>query len=184
MRRLLAILALPFMVVVVVPTLVVWTARDWDTRWPLEWPEALIPWGFGLALWLGGFILSAWCVRLFARVGRGTLAPWAPTRRLVVVGPYRHVRNPMISGVLAMLLGESVGLGSAFLLAWAAGFWLLNHLYFVASEEPGLLRRFGEAYQRYRAEVPRWVPRWSPWVEPAGAVSSTAPARGAADGRL
>jgi len=170
-RHLTAILALPFMVVAVVPTAIVLFAREWDTRWTLEWPAVLIPWGFGAALLLGGFLLWAWCAWLFARVGRGTLAPWDPTQRLVVVGPYRHVRNPMISGVLAMLLGESLILGSALVLAWTVAFWLLNHLWFVGSEEPGLRRRFGEAYQRYQAHVPRWVPRWSPWVDPAGTVS-------------
>ena len=92
-RHLLSILALPFMVVVVVPALLVWTTSDWDSRWPLEGPVALIPWGFGLALWLGGFLLAAWCIGLFARVGRGTLAPWDPPQQLVIVGPYRVQRK-------------------------------------------------------------------------------------------
>ena len=165
MRHLLAILALPFMVVVVLPTLIVGSERRMDTRWPLEWPAALIPWGFGLVLWLGGFLLSAWCVRLFAQVGRGTLAPWDPPERLVIAGPYLRVRNPMISGVVGMLLGEAVALGSALLLALAGGFWLLNHLYFVISEEPGLRRRFGDTYGAYKTNVPRWVPRWTPWQQ-------------------
>ena len=51
-------------------------------------------------------------VALFARVGEGTLAPWDPTRRLVVESPYRRVRNPMISAVLAVLTGEALVLGS------------------------------------------------------------------------
>ena len=171
MRHLVSILALPFMVVAVVPTLILWAARGQDTRWPLEWPEVLAARGVGVAIWLAGFALAAWCIRLFVRVGRGTLAPWDPTRQLVVVGPYRHVRNPMISGVLTMVLGESVATGSALVLAWAAGFGLLNHVYFLASEEPGLRRQFGEAYERYRAHVPRWIPRRSPWAEPVSASS-------------
>jgi protein-S-isoprenylcysteine O-methyltransferase Ste14 len=93
MRHLLAILALPFVVVVVVPTLLVWAGREWDVRWRLESPAAPLLWGLGLAIWLVGLLLTAWCIRLFARVGQGTLAPWDPTRRLVVVGPYRYVRN-------------------------------------------------------------------------------------------
>jgi protein-S-isoprenylcysteine O-methyltransferase Ste14 len=71
----------------------------------------------------------------------------------------------MISGVVAMLLAESLWLGSILLLSWALGFWLLNHIYFLGSEQPGLLRRFGEPYRRYRANVPRWLPRRSPWVD-------------------
>jgi protein-S-isoprenylcysteine O-methyltransferase Ste14/TRAP-type uncharacterized transport system substrate-binding protein len=180
MRHLLAILTLPFAVVVVVPTLIVWAGREWDVRWRLESPAALLVWGLGLALWLGGLLLTAWCIRLFARVGQGTLAPWDPTRRLVVVGPYRYVRNPMIGGVLAMLLGESVVLGSVFLLTWTALFGLVNHGYLLLSEEPKLLRKFGAAYERYRAGVPRWVPRWSAWVEPVGSLSGGTAEAGAA----
>jgi protein-S-isoprenylcysteine O-methyltransferase Ste14 len=64
--------------------------------------------------------LFAWCVILLARVGQGTLAPWDPTRRLVAAGPYRHVRNPMISSVLMMLSGEAMLFRSWPLVAWAA----------------------------------------------------------------
>ena len=133
-RHLLAILALPFVVVVVVPTLIAGAGREWDIRWPPESLTAIFLRAVGLALWLAGFLLAAWCIRLFARVGRGTLAPWDPTRRLVVVGPYRYVRNPMIGGVLAMLVGEGLVLGSTFLLAWAALFWVVNYGYFFLSE--------------------------------------------------
>ena len=65
-------------------------------------------------------------ISLFARVGQGTLAPWDPTQRLVVLGPYRHVRNPMISGVLAILLGEAALLGSPPLLVWFGAFFAVN----------------------------------------------------------
>jgi protein-S-isoprenylcysteine O-methyltransferase Ste14 len=170
-RCLAAVLLLPGTVLVLVPALIIRGATTQDTRWTLGWPGMLVPWGAGMLLGLGGLALWAWCVWLFARVGRGTLAPWDPTARLVVVGPYRHVRNPMISGVVAMLLAESLWLGSILLLAWALGFWLLNHIYFLVAEEPGLLRRFGEPYRRYLANVPRWVPRRSPWVDPSGTES-------------
>jgi protein-S-isoprenylcysteine O-methyltransferase Ste14 len=117
--------------------------------------------GAGFALALGGFALWAWTVRLFASVGRGTLAPWDPTRNLVAVGPYRHVRNPMISGVLGVLTGEALAFGSVSLVVWAAAFLAVNHVYFLAVEEPGLRRRFGAAYEEYRRSVPRWIPRGS-----------------------
>ncbi len=106
----------------------------------------------GVALW-------AWTVWLFARIGRGTLAPWDPTRRLVAAGPYRHVRNPMISAVLAVLIGEALVFASASLGLYAAIFFAINWLYFVLHEEPGLERRFGESYREYKRAVPRWLPR-------------------------
>lgn len=116
----------------------------------------------GLAIG-GGLAMLAWTVGLFARVGRGTLAPWAPTRRLVIVGPYAHVRNPMITGVLAIVIGEAISFGSRPLATWAALFLAINHVYFVLSEEPGLVRRFGAEYDAYRRAVPRWLPRLRPW---------------------
>lgn len=113
----------------------------------------------GAALILAGFALWLWTVRLFARIGKGTLAPWDPTRHMVVEGPYRHVRNPMISAVAAVLLGEALLFASTALLILFAVFLAINTAYFVLSEEPGLEDRFGDEYREYKRSVPRWVPR-------------------------
>jgi len=161
-RHLLAILLLPFLAVVALPY---WLLSSWaavDTRWdsvPLEW----FPRAVGVALFAGGLALFGWCVSLFARVGQGTLAPWDPTRKLVAVGPYRYVRNPMITSVATMLLGETIIWGSWLIGLWFLVFVLVNHVYFVLSEEPGLERRFGQSYVAYKANVPRWIPRSTPW---------------------
>jgi len=80
------------------------------------------------------------------------------------LGPYRYVRNPMISGVALMLAGEALFWGSRALGLWAASFLAINHLYFVLSEEPELEYRFGPAYRVYKANVPRWIPRLRPWT--------------------
>ena len=162
LRHLLAILLLPFLAVAVFPY---WLLTSWaaiDTRWdsvPLRW----LPVALGAVLFVSGLALSGWCVGLFARVGQGTLAPWDPTQKLVAAGPYRYVRNPMISGVASMLLGEALILGSWLIGLWFAAFVLVNHIYFVDSEEPGLERRFGESYLTYKANVSRWIPRSRPW---------------------
>jgi protein-S-isoprenylcysteine O-methyltransferase Ste14 len=157
-RHLLAILVLPFTVVVLVPRMLL-EADGWAGA---PAPAAAAGRVAGAAVFLAGFALFAWCVALFARVGRGTLAPWDPTRALVAVGPYRYVRNPMITGVATMLVGETVFFRSGALGLWAAGFITLNHLYFILSEEPGLQRRFGDTYREYRRRVPRWLPRLRP----------------------
>lgn len=156
LRHLLSILILPFTVVVAVPC-------SLASEWPGFVNAVTVSGGL---LFSAGLALFGWCVVLFARVGRGTLAPWDPTRALVAVGPYRHVRNPMISGVAAMLFGEALFASSPALLAWAAGFVVVNHVYFWLVEEPGLERRFGAGYARYRAHVPRWIPRLRPWSDP------------------
>jgi protein-S-isoprenylcysteine O-methyltransferase Ste14 len=161
-RHLLSVLLLPFMVVVVIPR---WLLGGWaisDTHWR-PGTTAVVGEVAGLLIFLSGFALFAWCLSLFGRVGKGTLAPWDPTRRLVAVGPYRHVRNPMISAVIAMLVGESVLHGSRVLAIWAAVFFVLNVVLFLGFEEPDLERRFGEEYRRYKTAVPRWIPRRTPW---------------------
>lgn len=159
LRHALAILALPFVVVVLVPR---WLLRAYaasDTRWHPGALGAMIAHIGGAIVFLLGFALFAWCVSLFVRVGRGTLAPWDPTKALVAAGPYRYARNPMISAVVTMLFGEALHLGSRVLTVWGILFLLINHAYFLLSEEPRLERRFGAAYLRYKEAVPRWVPR-------------------------
>jgi protein-S-isoprenylcysteine O-methyltransferase Ste14 len=106
-----------------------------------------------------GLGLVAWTITLFVRVGRGTLAPWDPTSRLVVQGPYRYVRNPMITGVGTILAGEALFFRSWGIAIQLAVFAVVNAIYFPLVEEPGLRRRFGAEYEEYCARVPRWLPR-------------------------
>jgi protein-S-isoprenylcysteine O-methyltransferase Ste14 len=152
-RHLVAVLLCPVAVTVVVPALVVWRTGSGIEALGL----------LGLPLIALGLLLVASTIRLFATIGRGTLAPWDPTTRLVVRGPYRYVRNPMISGVLFILLGEAALFGSLALLLWFGLALAVNAVYMPVFEEPGLERRFGEEYERYRAHVPRWIPRVRPW---------------------
>ena len=149
-----AIALLPGTVVVVVPAmLIALNGADFE--------PVLI--ALGAPLIVAGFVMWVWTVRLFARMGKGTLAPWDPTTELVVEGPYAHVRNPMISAVLAVLIGEALVFGSASIAIWAALFAVINHVFFLLYEEPAVERRFGDAYRRYKQNVPRWVPRRAPW---------------------
>ena len=98
-------------------------------------------------------------VYLFATEGRGTLAPWDPPARLVVRGPYRFVRNPMISGVLFIIVAEALFLRSMPIAIWAAAFFVINAIYIPLLEEPGLARRFGNEYADYKRRTPRLLPR-------------------------
>jgi len=110
-----------------------------------------------------GLALFVASLRRFATEGRGTLAPWDPPHELVVRGPYRYVRNPMISGVLLVLLGEALVLRSRPHLVWACTFLAINAGYIPLREEPDLEDRFGEPYREYRRHVPRLFPRPRPW---------------------
>ena len=110
-----------------------------------------------------GLVLMIATIRLFVTVGEGTLAPWNPPQRLVVRGVYRHVRNPMISGVFFVLLGEAILAASLPLLGWFAAFVVVNAVYIPLAEEPGLVKRFGDEYLAYKRNVPRWIPMLTPW---------------------
>jgi protein-S-isoprenylcysteine O-methyltransferase Ste14 len=110
--------------------------------------------------------------RLFATVGHGTLAPWNPPQRLVVRGIYRHVRNPMMLGVCSILFGEALFTASLPLLCWFTFFVIVVMIVIPLVEEPGLVRRFGEDYVVYRQNVPRWIPRRTPWDQGSVVTSS------------
>ena len=162
-RQLRAIGPLPAMTSVAVPIVI---CLLWGTNvgWDLPAPLAAAAVGVGAALVIVGLRLMRETISLFSRVGEGTLAPWDPTRKLVVQGPYLRVRNPMITGVFTVLSGETLILGSPQMAAWTGIFGALNAIFIPLAEEPDLVRRFGKDYVTYRANVPRWVPRRRPWT--------------------
>lgn len=144
-RALLAFLALPGVVAYAAPL----AAAGWGGL-ALAHPLALL-------LAAAGSALLLWCVRDFYVAGRGTLAPWAPPRRLVVVGLYRFSRNPMYVAVSLVLLGWAAAFGSVALLAYAGAVMLAFHLRVVLGEEPWLARTHGDAWAQYAARVRRWL---------------------------
>lgn len=117
----------------------------------------------GSILILAGLLVIVLTISAFIRIGKGTLAPWSPTKKLVVTGIYAHVRNPMISGVLTVLLGESLAILSLSIFIWAIAFFIINDIYFLIYEEPNLGERFGEDYRQYKSKVPRWIPAMKPY---------------------
>lgn len=120
----------------------------------------------GLLLISAGLFFLFWTIFLFRTVGKGTLAPWEPTQKLVVQGPYRYCRNPMISGVFSIIIGEALVFNSTAILYWAAAFFVINTVYFILKEEPDLQKRFGNDYQNYKKQVPRWLPRTKAYSKP------------------
>ncbi len=113
----------------------------------------------GVALWLVGSAIYAWCVWDFAAFGRGTPAPLDAPRRLVVRGLYRWTRNPMYLGVLTVLLGWTLAYRAHGLLLYLMSFAACVQLFIVLYEEPHLRRVFGREYEDYCARVNRWWPR-------------------------
>ena len=81
----------------------------------------------GLFIIVIGLYVMSITILTFIRIGRGTLAPWSPTRKLITGGIYAYVRNPMIMGVIAVLIGESISIMSMNIAIWAGIFFVLNN---------------------------------------------------------
>ena len=146
-------LILPVTILIVVPWLL-------D---PHPMPASGVQLTSGLLVIALGLYIMARTILSFLYIGKGTLAPWDPPRKLVIVGMYAHVRNPMILGVITVVVGEALEIASLPIFLFAAFAFVLNTVYFIFSEEPGLEKRFGEEYRQYKRNVPRWLPRVKPW---------------------
>ncbi len=152
-----AILALPVTVCVLIPAILLYLS-GW------QWGDGCL-WRLmvGAICLLAGLTLAIWTIRLFQNKGKGTLAPWDATKHLITSGPYAYVRNPMITGIFLILTGEACLLGSYAIGIWTVLFLVINLIYFPLSEEPGLRARFGKEYDTYCQNVPRYIPRLTPW---------------------
>jgi len=138
-----------------------WWITGWQVTPPVGdiWPVQFA----GAVLIVAGIICVVDCFTRFALQGLGTPAPILPTGTLVVSGLYRRVRNPMYVGVVAAILGQALFFGDTRLVIYGAVIWLAFHLFVLVYEEPTLKQTFGEEYEAFRTNVPRWIPRLTPW---------------------
>ena len=142
----------------VVAGLVPWLLTGWEpgaTRLPLQ--------AIGALLIVAGAVVLLDAFARFVVEGLGTPAPVAPTKRLVVGGLYRYVRNPMYLAVGAMIAGQALLLARPLLLFYAATFAAVVFAFVRLYEEPTLAHKFGAEYEDYRRAVPGWWPRLRPW---------------------
>ena len=144
---------LPVIVLIIVPACI-------EKDITIKFLPAFIP---GLLIMLIGLYVITMTVTSIIRIGKGTLAPWSPSMHLVISGMYAYVRNPMILGVLTVLIGESISILSYRILIWAACFFLINNIFFLVYEEPDLEKKFGDEYRDYKKNVRRWRPRLKPF---------------------
>ena len=163
MRLLSAILLLPGPAIVYIPAMLLWLSLD--TNWAPSFPPSnFVYLVVGILLMGVGFILAIVTVRLFKlKGGDGTPAPWDPIKNFIVEGPYRYVRNPMLIGVLLILSGISILTQSWLIFLWMILFFVGYNVYTILKEEPQLAERFGSSYLHYKSEVPRWLPRITPY---------------------
>ena len=114
-----------------------------------------LPW-LGAALFVAGLALMLWGRRTFVRIGT-TIKPFERTHTLVVAGPFRFTRNPMYLGIVAMLVGVALALGTTAPWLAAVALALTLQLRFIRHEERALAASLGEPYERYRRSVRRWL---------------------------
>ena len=158
------IILLPGTVIIFIPAALLLVTQNSKLAPGLASPSQIWFW-LALLAAIIGLVLSGWTVALFMKFGEGTPAPWDPPKSLVIQGPYRYVRNPMITGVLFMLLAEAIFFKSLPIAAWMMVFFLGNAVYFPLVEERGLEQRFGDDYREYKTHVPRWIPRLRAWKQ-------------------
>jgi protein-S-isoprenylcysteine O-methyltransferase Ste14 len=141
--------------------LVPWSITGWQLRPPFLGLE--LTRGIGAIMILAGVPGLVDAFARFALQGLGTPGPFLPPRNLVVTGLYRYVRNPIYVANEAIILGQAVLMGDSRLIVYGALWWLVFHVAVVAYEEPTLEETFGKEYEAFRAAVPRWIPRMTPW---------------------
>jgi protein-S-isoprenylcysteine O-methyltransferase Ste14 len=148
--------------------LVPWLISHWQMQSPLL---GFAPFrATGVLLIAAGIAIVFESFARFALRGIGTPAPAFPTQHLVVSGLYRYVRNPMYVGVLSINLGQGLLLGNTGVLIYAGFVWLAMHLFVFTYEEPTLRRTFGAEFELFCRNVPRWIPRLTPWQVESEAI--------------
>jgi len=150
---------------VAAPSVVAGLIPWWITRWEFLPPffDLQATRAVGILLIVAGLPGLVDSFARFALQGLGTPAPIAPTQNLVVTGLYRYVRNPIYVAVVAVILGQAILFGDWRLITYGGLMWLAFHAFVLTYEEPVLAQKFGAQYEDFRANVPRWIPRLSPW---------------------
>ena len=149
----------------VAPSTVAGLVPWWITRWEFRPPffDLDATRAVGILLIVAGLPGLVDSFARFALQGLGTPAPIAPTQNLVVTGLYRYVRNPIYVALVAVILGQALLFGDWRLFLYGALVFVAFHIFVLAYEEPTLRESYGAEYETYRANVPRWLPRLTPW---------------------
>lgn len=162
-RRVLISLLLPIVFLIGFPIIAFLFNDTNNIIWLHAEPQNQIATIFGIFLIASGLGLMLATIPFFLQQSAGTNMPWDPAPKLIVKGIYRYVRNPMHIGVFSFMIGEGLILHSISILGFVT-FAIFMHLFYIPfSEERGLEERFGEEYLLYKQNVPRWVPRFTPW---------------------
>ena len=156
------VLILPGNVLITIPLLIFLFTRNSHSYYLVN-PHIFL---FYVAMFflIMGLFLAIWSVRTFYnKGGEGTPGPWKPITNLIISGPYKYVRNPMLLGVFFLLLFESILFTSIPLFFWFIIFFVGNIIYFKYYEEKELIKRFGAEYEDYKNKVSMLIPKLTPY---------------------
>jgi len=146
------IVLFPGTVVIYIPYRIISPTSISDpTAWSLIQYTAVLLLSFGISILLK-------CIWDFAHIGKGTLAPFDETKKLIIVGLYRYVRNPMYVGVMLILLSESWFFWSSQLLGYTGLCFVVANFIVIGYEENRLRYKYDKEYRRYCDNVRRWIP--------------------------
>ncbi|WP_194765518.1 methyltransferase family protein [Microbacterium sp. UFMG61] len=129
-----------------------------ESRWMLSIDVPLAVRVIGIVLLMAATALGVWSAVSMSVEGEGTPLPSQMARRLVVAGPYRHVRNPMAVAGIAQGVAVGLILGSWLVVAYALCGSVLWNSVVRPLEEADLEDRFGAEFADYRSRVSCWVP--------------------------
>ena len=142
----------PGIVAGLIPYLILNKNRRLELNLPFLWNQYL-----GTFLFISGIFILTICIVDFIKLGKGTLSPILPTKKLVCQGLYKYTRNPMYIGVILILVGEVLFFKAPLLTIYTMIVYLIFNIFIVYKEEPRLSKDFGTDYQRYRNKVKRWI---------------------------
>lgn len=110
-----------------------------------------------IAIVVGG-VTAIWTIVIQITLASGTPFPMLPTKKLLIVGPFKYCRNPMTLGTILAYAGIAIWIGSFTALLAVAILAALLISYLKIIEEKELLLRFGDEYAEYRKDTPFILP--------------------------
>ena len=110
--------------------------------------------GFGLIIF--GIIINLWTDLLFKKK-QTTVKPHEMPSFFVTTGPFKLSRHPMYLGMLSILLGLAIFLGSLITFVFPVIFIIIMEKRFIPLEEKNLEKKFGNKYTDYKKRARRWI---------------------------
>ena len=147
----------PFTILFIIPQFIIFLSNKYGL--PIfSFPGSKIT--SEIVMWSGA-ALAIYCTLLMLFTGKGTPAVTSSPQKIMKRNIYAFVRHPMMWALTIALAGEVIYNGMPLLLLWFIAWLRIQQLYVVNYEEPQLERRFGDSWNEYCEEIPRWFPRFS-----------------------